>query len=436
MASHDERAALLVARIAGSLNQRLVTLTADITDVLYSEIPDLRADRQLFDLLGASVEGNLDTIFHTLQHNIAPENLEAPAAAMEYARRLAQQGVPVNALVRAYRLGQTNLLELVFDELGGEAVEPELGVPVLERIITVMSVYIDRVSQQVVEVYERERERWLAHQSSVRAVRVQEILAGNEHPDAGASAALNYVLHQNHLAAIIWVTDTGSGDMLARIESAAHDFSGFMGAATDPLFVAADRVTGWVWVPLGTRSAPRRGYGELREFLEARHPGLVMAVGGVTNGPEGFRQSYTRAQRARALAIAAGKNAPVVTAYDDPGVSTVALLIEDLAATRTWVRSVLRGLAVDNENAARLRETVQVYLASNLSNVAASKKLDLHYNSVKYRVKRAAEERGEDFTGDRLAVELALLVCQWLGPVVLTPDQAKGEPTVKGGGGR
>lgn len=101
MASHDERAALLVARIAGSLNQRLVTLTADITDVLYSEIPDLRADRQLFDLLGASVEGNLDTIFHTLQHNIAPENLEAPAAAMEYARRLAQQGVPVNALVRA-----------------------------------------------------------------------------------------------------------------------------------------------------------------------------------------------------------------------------------------------------------------------------------------------------------------------------------------------
>ncbi len=116
--------------------------------------------------------------------------------------------------------------------------------------------------------------------------------------------------------------------------------------------------------------------------------------------------------------------------------STVALLIEDVAATRAWVRSVLRGLAADNENAARLRETVQVYLASNLSNVAAAKQLDLHYNSVKYRVKRAAEERGEDFTGDRLAVELALLVCQWLGPVVLTTDQAKGEPMVKGVGGR
>ncbi|AWK72871.1 CdaR family transcriptional regulator [Rhodococcus oxybenzonivorans] len=426
MASHDERTALLVARIASSLNRRLVSLTADITDVLYTEIPDLRADRQLLELLGASVEGNLDTIFHTLQHNIAPENLEAPAAAMEYARRLAQQGVPVNALVRAYRLGQTNLLKLVFDELGGEAVEPELGVPVLERIITVMSVYIDRVSQQVVAVYERERERWLAHQSSVRAVRVQEILAGNEHPDAGASAALNYVLNQNHLAAIIWAPDAGAGDMLAKIESAAHDFSGFMGAVTDPLFVAADRVTGWVWVPLGTRSAPRRDYSELREFLHDRHSELVVAVGGITSGPEGFRQSHARAQRARALAIAAGKNAPVAIAYDEPGVSTVAMLTEDPAATRTWVQSVLRGLAADNENAARLRETVQVYLANNLSNVAAAKVLDLHYNSVKYRVKRAAEERGEDFTRDRLSVELALLVCQWLGPAVLTLDQAKG----------
>ncbi len=87
-----------------------------------------------------------------------------------------------------------------------------------------------------------------------------------------------------------------------------------------------------------------------------------------------------------------------------------------------WVRGVLRGLAADNENSARLRETVRVYLAHNLSNVAAGKELDLHHNSVKYRVKRAAEVRGKDFTGDRLDVELALLVCQWLGPAVLIPD--------------
>ena len=420
MASHDERVALLVGRIATSLNQRLVPLTSDITEVLYAEIPDLRADRQLFDLLRASVEGNLDTIFHTLQHDIDPDILDAPAAAMEYARRLAQHGVPVNALVRAYRLGQTNLLGLVFEELRGAAVSDEFGVPVLQRIITVMSVYIDRVSQQVVEVYERERERWLAHQSGVRAVRVQEILAGNDDPDA--AAILNYVLLQRHLAAIIWVPDTDSGDMLARIEAAAHDVAGFVGGVTDPLFVAADRVTGWVWIPLGARTRAPRSYRELGEFLTGRYPGLAMAVGEVAHGPNGFRRSHGGAQRARALALAAGRNAPVVTSYAEPGVSTVSLLIDDLTATRAWVRTVLGGLATDNDNAARLRETVQVYLANNLSNVTAAKELGLHYNSVKYRVKRAAEERGEDFTRDRLAVELALLACQWLGPAVLVPE--------------
>ncbi|MBV6761905.1 PucR family transcriptional regulator [Rhodococcus opacus] len=420
MASDEERAALLVAGIARSLNERLVSLTADITSVLYAEIPDLRADRQLFDLLGASVEGNLDTIFHTLQHNIAPEDLDAPAAAMEYARRLAQHGVPVNALVRAYRLGQTNLLGLVFDELRSASVQPELSVSVLERIITVMSVYIDKVSQQVVAVYERERERWLAHRSSVRAVRVQEILAGNALPDAGA--ALGYVLQQSHLAAIFWSSDSDSGEMLARIELAAHDFANYVGGVTDPLFVAADRVTGWVWIPLGSRAHPERTQGEMCDFLERRHPGLVVALGAEAAGTDGFRQSHGQAQRARAVAIAAGQNAPAVTAYDEPGVSTVALLVEDLVATRAWVRGVLRGLAADNENSARLRETVRVYLAHNLSNVAAGKELDLHHNSVKYRVKRAAEVRGKDFTGDRLAVELALRVCQWLGPAVLTSD--------------
>ncbi len=31
------------------------------------------------------------------------DNIEAPPAAIEYARRLAQRGVPAGALIRAYR---------------------------------------------------------------------------------------------------------------------------------------------------------------------------------------------------------------------------------------------------------------------------------------------------------------------------------------------
>ena len=53
---------------------------------------------------------------------------------------------------------------------------------------------------------------------------------------------------------------------------------------------------------------------------------------------------------------------------------------------------------------------------------AAAEELDLHFNSVKYRVGRAVARRGRPIAQDRLDVELALLVCHWYGPTVLRPD--------------
>ena len=55
--------------------------------------------------LAASAEANVETVFHALRYEIAIEKLEPPTAALEYARRMAQRGVSMNPLVRAYRLG-------------------------------------------------------------------------------------------------------------------------------------------------------------------------------------------------------------------------------------------------------------------------------------------------------------------------------------------
>ena len=48
--------------------------------------------------------------------------------------------------------------------------------------------------------------------------------------------------------------------------------------------------------------------------------------------------------------------------------------------------------------------------------------LNLHFNSVKYRVGRAVARRGREIGSDRLDVELALLACHWYGAAVLQPD--------------
>ena len=105
----------------------------------------------------------------------------------------------------------------------------------------------------------------------------------------------------------------------------------------------------------------------------------------------------------------------------DPGLSVVARLGDDVTATRDWVATVLGDLAIDNENDGRLRETLRVFLGCNASYKVAAEELNLHFNSVKYRVGRAVARRGREIGRDRLDVELALLACHWYGAAVLQP---------------
>ncbi|HZN80692.1 MAG TPA: PucR family transcriptional regulator, partial [Mycobacterium sp.] len=89
-----------VAETADRLHDRLAAVSSGIQSLLEDDIPELRGDARVMELLGASVEGNVETLLHALRYDIAVERVVPPTAALEYARRLAQHGVPVNALVR------------------------------------------------------------------------------------------------------------------------------------------------------------------------------------------------------------------------------------------------------------------------------------------------------------------------------------------------
>jgi hypothetical protein len=67
------------------------------------------------------VAENVATVLHILQHGIDLDNVHAPAAAEEYARRLAQRGIPMAALLRAYRLGSTRFQHWCLQELAQQA---------------------------------------------------------------------------------------------------------------------------------------------------------------------------------------------------------------------------------------------------------------------------------------------------------------------------
>ncbi|MEV2225076.1 helix-turn-helix domain-containing protein [Nocardia vinacea] len=409
-----------VARIAARMNERVTDISAILRRGLENDIPELRGDARTVELLGASVEGNVDTILHALQHDIPVARINAPTAAIEYARRLAQHGVPVNALVRAYRVGQRRMTELIFAELRASDIADADGVTVAEAITTPVFEYIDWITLQVVAVYETEREQWLENRNSARVLRVRELLAGEKPVDTDAATeSIRYPLLWHHLALIIWYPDTGaSGDELTRLQRFVRELAEAVGTAAAPLFGAADRMSAWAWLPY--RSEQSDAVAKVRDFASKWSDAPQLAIGIMGQGVSGFRRSHRDALRARSVALARGGVEPRIIAASDPGLSAAALLGGG-AEVGEWVGEVLGELAADNENDARLRETLRVFLRTGSSYKAAAAELDLHFNSVKYRVGRAVSRRGRPITDDRLDVELALLICHWYGAAVLRP---------------
>lgn len=407
------------AAIAARLSGRIDDVTAAIYQHLVDEISELRGDPQLLDLLRDSTEGNVDTLFSALRHDIPITNVEPPTAALEYARRLAQRGVSVNALVRAYRLGQQTLLGVVLDEVRDTGLDPQRSLDMLRQITVTTFNYIDWISQQVIATYQSERDRWLETQNSTRALRVGELLESDtDVADVDAtSAAIGYPLRRSHLAVVIWCRETGQGDELGRMERFIRDLGENLGSHGAPLFVAADTVTAWGWIPL-TAAGADDAVTCARRFAE-RHPQLPsLAIGDPLSGVDGFRHSHRQAVAAHTVALAAGGQDQRVVANADPGLAVAALLSENLTAARGWVCDVLGPLASTTESDQRLRETLRVFLQAGSSYKAAAAELNMHFNTVKYRVQRAEQRRGRPID-DRIEVELALVLCHWLHSAVL-----------------
>ncbi|MED5814055.1 helix-turn-helix domain-containing protein [Mycolicibacterium sp. 050232] len=408
-----------VAKAAAAITSRLVdklaVITLSVQHSLVAAISELRGEEQLQQLLRDTVESNVETFFAAVRHGITVENVEPPTAALEYSRRLAQRDVSANALTRAYRLGHRGALRFVLDEVRAAELEPTLALAVYEFMESLSFDYIDEISLRVVEAYQDERERWLASRNTVRAARVRELLTSGVDVDLDAAAlAIRYPLRRIHLAAIAWCNESDEGDELAGMERFANRFAESIGASEAPLFISVDRVTAWVWFAV-PREVEADVVDRMRVFADAPY----LAVGNTLSGVEGFRESHRQAADARSVALAAGEVAHRFTAASDSGVSVAALLGNDIDAAARWVGQVLGPLAEATDGDERLRDTLRAFLGSGSSYKTAAEELHLHTNSVKYRVAKAVERRGRPITGERLDVEVALLLCHYFGPALL-----------------
>jgi DNA-binding PucR family transcriptional regulator len=404
------------AAVSDALTPRTAELSADIYDLIVQEIPQLRSDRRVLTLLRASVEENVATLLHVIQHGIDLDNVHAPAAAEEYARRLAQRGVPIAALLRAYRIGSARFQERCLEELGRSTDDASIISGAGMRIAETTAAYIDRVSEEVVSAYEDEKENWLRNLSATRAARVRALLKSERVDLDSSEAILGYRLRQHHVAVVCWTDKAeANGDVLARLEQATAEVARQVGCEGRPIFLPQDESSAWGWLPLGAEDDfPIQA---VRACPAPAETAIRFAFGAVGSGVSGFRRTHQQALGTHEVALAAGPSGQFVTTFAD--VAPLALMSGSIELVRAWVAETLGALADDDEHNAMLRDTLRVFLHERGSFKATAERLTLHKNTVQYRVRRAADSLGHPLGEDRLQVELALLASQWLGATVL-----------------
>jgi DNA-binding PucR family transcriptional regulator len=413
-----------VTELVGRLARRVPDMVSLIEASVCEEIPELAPDEAQIALLDAAIRGNVETILYALRHAIAVEDVPVPTAAVEHTRRLAQHGIPLNALIRGYRLGQRRLTHMAFDELRDIDVGSETHVRAVELITDMLFTYVDWMTQQIIGIYEEERERWLESTNSVRAVRVREVLAGQKHLEVdSASTVIQYPFRCHHIGLVLWFPEVRSeADELNRLVRFVRELSAAVQTAASPLFVATDRASGWAWLPF--HGMPVGGVEAIKRFVLQRSDSPRVTIGSPAAGVEGFRRSHDQAEAARPIALACPDPDAAAVAGGDPGLAVAAMLGGDgnIEKARIWVGEVLGGLATPTVNDALLRETLRTFLGCGGSYKLAAEQLVVHTNTVKYRVRRALIRRGRPITSDRLDVEVALLLCRWYANAVLSQD--------------
>jgi hypothetical protein len=405
--------------LGSAMAEHLPAMAAVLVTAFQQRIEELRGDPGILDLLAASTASNLDNMAHLLQGHLRLDEVRIPLAAEDYARRLAQRGVSPNALARAYRIGHQVVLEWCLDQLTASGADLDVVLASGRSLIATAFTYVDTVSEAALSAYESERERWLANRNTLRLEVLEALISGDRIDVAAAESALGYRLRQHHLGVLLWNSDAVSGtNDLRQLEQLLAQIARALGSTGQPLFVPRDRATGWGWVPLG-RDAGAPDLAGVHQLMEEADPAVRVAIGTTGPGDSAFRASHLEALRAQRVAIVAQSRAGRVTSYADPRVRAAALLAADLDSTRRLVVSALGDLAADSEPAARLRETLQVFLSERDSCTATGSKMHLHKNTVRYRVARAIEARGKPLDQDRLDLQLALIACEWLGSEVL-----------------
>lgn len=408
-----------------NMGERTVQLLGDVAELLLADLeeigqemdaaevaltPALGTDTAIAMDMAASNRANVRRILTALaRRDGRPPPVGVPPEALDVARTLVRRGIGVDVLFQAYRRGQ-NVVWNRWMDCAARVVPPG---PELVELLTSSSryvfEYVDQVLGRVIAEAQREREEVLGGALARRTEAVRLILDGAPMDRQQASERLGYQLARRHTALVLWAEP--AGEVPGALESAATLLARAAGAHR-PLTFPAGTSTLWAW--LGSHGEPATG--ALREAMTRARPNVRVAVGPTLAGITGFRRSHASALAIQRL-LAGHRDGDRLAFHQD--LEVTALAAQDQARAAEFVAGTLGPLAADTASAARLRETLRVFLDEAENAPRAAARLHTHRNTVLQRVARVTELLGHPPGERRLALELALELAHQIGPRVL-----------------
>lgn len=399
-------AAPQVTTLAARLADRLENLGPELSSHIQAAVPELPDDGEMRTATAANATAHIGAMAALLRYGIPAHGIEAPAQATDFARRMVHRGVGLPTLLRCYHVGQAKLWQQWIDVAFEEVHDPDELKALVTWSTDFISGYLDAVRESVVVAYEHERTSWERSRAAEREDAIRGLLAGDAEPLADPDAAsrrLRHELRRHHVAFVLSPTGRlGTTDVPA-LERAGQAIAAELGSGAPLLMPAAD---GSVW---GWASGFERTPGPALTVAAATVPlpaGCEGALGNPGHGAAGFRESHLQARQA--LRAAAGG----LVAFADTGLASV--LLADVEGALRFAAAELGPLAATDDGSARLRHTLETYLAEGASHKRAAVRLAVHEKTVVQRVRRAETAMGRPIAGRRAAVEAALVAFRLL----------------------
>jgi PucR C-terminal helix-turn-helix domain/GGDEF-like domain len=355
-------------------------VSREITHAIHRDLPDLEDDEQMRAATYASTVSVLTLMADMVRLERPPSEAVLPPDAVEYTREFVRRGASMDGLLRAYHVGHATFFHNWVAGVEADVSDAEVVARAIELGANWTFDYIHTLNRELAAHYTAEREQWVRSANAVRTETVRAVLGGDPIDVDAAEPRLGYELRRHHLAYVVWSDGEEFGPAhFTDLERSALDLASQIGIEA-PLVVLLGRGLVAAWVGA-------------REPIAVPRPAIggkcLVAIGSPGVDVTGFRASHEDAMHARRVARLAGRRPGTVTRFEDVALPAVAS--SDLNLARRFVVSELGPLSGQDDETVRLAATLRVYLEENASLRRAARRLSVHENTIKNRVRAAAD---------------------------------------------